>query len=54
MTGYNDPEARADRGDWVYLMVLFLCCALLWTICGWITDGSALAWLLSLRLPAGW
>lgn len=53
MCGWHDDKG-ADSTDAIYLGILFLCCGILWVGIGAVTDGTLAAWLLTLRLPAGW
>ena len=53
MCNWNDDQ-RAEWGDFWYMVLLFVGCCILFLAIGAVTDGTLAAWLLTLRLPAGW
>jgi len=52
-TGTDNPTS-AGWSDFWFLVVVFACLAALFLVCGSALDGSLVAWLMTLRLPAGW
>lgn len=51
MASWHHPD---DWTDASFLAAVCVCIALLWLGIGAICDGSAWAWLMSVRIPGGW